>query len=100
MNSKEWQIAKLRSLKPGEAIVIEASVIDTLSSAELARIRLNAVVAQDRKACGDGKWVKRWDRQLCKIPWQSYMSKNPDVVALVKHWEYQDKARYRWQWRH
>lgn len=71
-----------------------------LTSADAAKFRLHQVVAQDRKACGDGKWVKRWDRELCKIPWQAYMSKNSWVVALVKHWERQDKARYRWQWRH
>jgi hypothetical protein len=71
-----------------------------LTSAEKAKDRLRHVVAQDRKACGDGSWVRRWDRVVCKIPWRAYMSKNPDVVALVKHWEYQDKARYRWQWRH
>lgn len=34
------------------------------ASAETAKLRLHGVVAKDRKACGDGKWVKSRDRDL------------------------------------
>lgn len=70
-----------------------------MTSAETAKIRLHGIVAQDRKACGDGKWVKFREKQVCKIPWQAYMSDNPDVKECIRHWERQDKAAYRWKYR-
>ena len=85
VNSKEWQLAKLRSLKPGETIVIESSVLDMLHSAELARIRLNGIVAQDRKACDRPRW--RLVRKAYDIRWLNHNS------AALRRWA---KDVYRW----
>jgi hypothetical protein len=71
-----------------------------LTSAQTAKSRLRHVVGQDRKACGDGKWVKRWGRQFWLIPWNLRDTNNPIIEECVQHWKRQDKARYRWQWRH
>lgn len=66
--------------------------------AQIARHRLRAVVRADREACGDGKWVKVRGRGV-GVPWTAYASKNPIVKELIRHWEREDKSRYRWEWR-
>lgn len=67
-------------------------------SATVAKHRLRAVTRADRQACGDGKWVKvRW--RGVGIPWNAYASPSPIVKELIRHWEREDKPRYRWKWR-
>lgn len=68
-------------------------------SATVAKHRLKAITASDRKANGDGKWVKIKDRDTYLIPWQMYGSAIPAGEKLLKQWEREDKARYRWKWR-
>lgn len=68
-----------------------------LSGAKVARVRLQSTTRKDRAACGDGKWVKVRDKVVCMIPWQAYASESPTVHELLRHWERQDKARYRWE---
>jgi hypothetical protein len=81
----EWNIATL-----------DVHAVRYLTSADRAKIRLHGVVAQDRKACGDGKWVKVRDKQVCMIPWACYISQNPVVQELIRAWERHDKLTYRW----
>lgn len=60
-----------------------------MTSAETAKIRLHGVVAQDRKACGDGKWVL----MRKKNSWAAY------VHAKLGRWEdatKMSKDLYRW----
>ncbi len=66
-------------------------------SATVAKHRLRAATRADRIACGDGKWVKVREKVVCMIPWQAYASESPIVHELLRHWERQDKARYRWE---
>lgn len=66
-------------------------------SADIAMDRVRSIVRIDRQACGDGKWVKVKDRVLCAVPWQTRLSTNPIVQEFVRHWDRQDKARYRWE---
>lgn len=70
-----------------------------VTSADTARIRLHGVVAEDRKACGDGKWVKVRERLVCMLPWQTLLSTNPVVQEVVRSWEKHDKLTCRWVYR-
>ncbi len=67
-------------------------------SATVAKHRLRAVTRADRQACGDGKWVKVRGRGVGS-PSAAYASPSPIVKELIRHWEREDKPRYRWETR-
>ncbi|HEY8331550.1 MAG TPA: hypothetical protein VIO83_09520 [Pseudomonas sp.] len=75
-----------------------------LTSAETAKERLKAISKQDREACNDGKWVKRWRDPLAG--WDirmgstacapiAYLYGRPvtDPAEVQRYF----KPRYRWQ---
>lgn len=64
------------------------------NTASMAKIRLHAVVAQDRKACGDGKWVEQAIYIIDLHPF-SMTTYNEDTHGPLNR-----KRVYRWQWRH
>lgn len=70
-----------------------------MTSAETARIRLHGVVAQDRKACGDGKWVKVRNKNPSWIPGHWEFSEDPMFRELAQEWRRHDKMAFRWIYR-
>lgn len=67
-----------------------------VDSSAVAKRRVRAVTRADRQASGDGKWVKVRGRGV-GVPWTCYISLNPVVKDLIRHWEREDKPRYRWE---
>lgn len=75
-----------------------------LTSAETAKERLKAISKQDREACNDGRWVKRWRDPLAG--WHiSTVSSSCEPIAYLYGRPITDpteikryfKPRYRWQ---